>query len=212
MNTNNLLLALAVAGGLAIFPAAAKAPGDATGECKDGTYTKSEGKEGACSNHGGVKKWLAPAKKSESAKAAERPSDASGQCKDGTYSTAPSKSGACSGHKGVKEWYAAPAKEKAAEKSAPAKEKAAEKSAPAKDEPKAGKTPAATSASKTSAEERRAEPAAGGGRGKVWVNTPTKIYHCEKDQWYGRTKHGEYMTESQAKSAGNQPAGGKACS
>jgi competence protein ComEA len=34
--------------------------------------------------------------------------------------------------------------------------------------------------------------------GMVWVNLDTKIFHREGDRWYGRTKHGKYMTEAQA--------------
>jgi hypothetical protein len=190
---NKLIFTVAAMSAFVLLPAAAKAPADATGECKDGTYTKSEGKEGACSSHGGVKKWLAPGKAAESVKTAERPGDATGQCKDGSYSTAASKSGACSGHKGVKAWYGAPVTEKAAE-------------------PKTTRT-AAPAPRSTAGEmnQRRTEQAAGGGGGKVWVNTPTRIYHCEKDQWYGRTKSGEYMSESQAKAAGYRGSNGKSC-
>ena len=33
------------------------APKGTTGKCKDGTYTKSTTRGGACSKHGGVEKW-----------------------------------------------------------------------------------------------------------------------------------------------------------
>lgn len=54
-------------------------------------------------------------------------------------------------------------------------------------------------------------PAAGGGSGKVWVNSKSKTYHCEGSVWYGKTKEGSYMTEADAKAAGNHADHGKAC-
>ena len=45
----------------------------------------------------------------------------------------------------------------------------------------------------------------------VWVNTPTSVYHCKGDRWYGTTKKGEYMTQKDAQDKGNRPAYGKYC-
>ena len=54
--------------------------------------------------------------------------------------------------------------------------------------------------------------APGGGAGKVWANDTSKVYHCEADKYYGKTKHGEYLTEADAKAKGFRAEHGKACS
>jgi len=125
-------------------------------------------------------------------------------CKDGTSFSGDTKKGACSGHKGVKEWGdAAPAVAAAPAAVAPATPAPAAPSAPAS---KAATTPAKT----TTAMPTVAAP--GGGAGKVWVNGSSKVYHCQGTKWYGMTKAGSYMTEAEAKAAGNHPDHGKACS
>ena len=121
------------------------------------------------------------------------PAGSTGLCKDGTYTTNETKKGACSGHKGVKDWYG----DKAAA-AAPAK------APPAAEETKAAAAPAKAAPAKAAA--------AGGGAGQVWVNTESKVYHCQGTKWYGKTKQGEYMTEAAAKAAGAHADHGKACS
>lgn len=46
---------------------------------------------------------------------------------------------------------------------------------------------------------------------KVWVNTASGVYHCPGTRWYGKTKHGEYMTQAEAQKKGHRPAYGKVC-
>jgi hypothetical protein len=135
------------------------------------------------------------------------PAGSTGLCKDGSYWTGPTKKGACHGHKGVQTWYASTG---AAAGGATATTPAA---APAAPTPAPAATPAAAPATaKKSAPAPSATAAPGGGPGLVWVNTPTKVYHCSGDRWYGKTKSGSYMTEAAAKAAGAHADHGKACS
>jgi hypothetical protein len=43
--------------------------------------------------------------------------------------------------------------------------------------------------------------------GMVWVNTDTGVYHQPGTRYYGKTKHGKYMLETDAIKAGYHPAG-----
>jgi uncharacterized protein with FMN-binding domain len=117
------LTAWCVAGALALamplFVVAEQAkPKGATGQCKDGTYTTAQSRQGACSRHGGVATWFAdqaPASKAPAPRttapaaasqpSSNRPANATAQCKDGTYSTAKTRQGACSRHGGVATWF-----------------------------------------------------------------------------------------------------------
>jgi hypothetical protein len=40
----------------------------------------------------------------------------------------------------------------------------------------------------------------------VWVNTATGVYHKEGTRYYGKTKTGKYMSESDAQKAGYKAA------
>jgi hypothetical protein len=62
----------------------------------------------------------------------------------------------------------------------------------------------ATPAAAPSAGEPQTPPAKTSGM--VWVNTDTGVYHKEGSRWYGKTKHGKYMLETDAIKAGYKPA------
>lgn len=150
------------------------------------------------------------------------PAGANGICKDGTYSTAASKSGACRGHKGVQTWYvsapaagapaAANAKTAAMPAPVPTAKPASSMPAPAPATTPVAAQPAPSGKKQSPTQSASARPtAAGGGPGLVWLNTGDNVYHCNGDNFYGKTKAGAYMSESDAKAKGGRPAAGKVC-
>jgi hypothetical protein len=110
-------------------------------------------------------------------------------CKDGSPYSGTTKRGACRGHGGVQTWGAAQSSVAAP--------------APA---------PSATTSQPKAASKAQTAPASSGGAGQVWVNTASKVYHCQGERYYGKTKQGKYMSEPEAKADGDRPSGGKACS
>lgn len=64
----------------------------------------------------------------------------------------------------------------------------------------------AAAATTAPADESAASPAPANPNGMVWVNLNTKVYHRSGDRWYGKTKHGKYMTEKDAIAAGYRAA------
>ena len=223
------LSVLLFAGFLMVAPSAfAAGDGGYSATCKDGTSWTGASKRGACRGHKGVKSWNSEAAPSAAAEPAAKTTRARGSkkaeqaapaanaapaaapatagamsatCKDGTSWSGKSKRGACRGHKGVKSW----GDEAAAAPTAAAAPAAAPANTPT---PVSHRTATRTA----SAGGSMGSPAPGGGAGKVWVNSESKTYHCQGTKWYGTTKHGEYMTEAQAKSQGYHADHGKACS
>jgi hypothetical protein len=134
-------------------------------------------------------------------------------CKDGSSFSGTTRSGACRGHGGVGTWGSTSTATTTGSEPA-AKQPASTQTGRTQT---ANASPAQTP--NTAPDTRAAAPAPsktaakpGGGSGQVWVNSSSKIYHCEGDRYYGKTKSGTFMSESAAKAAGDRPSGGKTCS
>jgi len=202
-----LLLPVAVVTGLLLSIGGSQAQstgtdtGTVTATCKDGTSFTGAKRSGACRGHAGVQSWgaasgssglvnpaIEPASTPAATKSGTQAQSAgtvTATCKDGTSFTGAKRSGACRGHGGVQSWGAAS---------------------------EATTTPVnapAEPVSPPAARGRAAPPPANSGQ--VWVNTDSHVYHCPGTRWYGKTKQGTYMSETQAQAQGAKPDHGKAC-
>jgi len=72
-------------------------------------------------------------------------------------------------------------------------------------------TPPPPAQSKSSATPASADELQGNPEVRVWVNTKSGVYHCPGTHWYGATKAGEYMKQSEAQQKGFRPAYHHAC-
>ncbi len=193
--TKMLMCAALAVQGIAFAQAPAGAPAGSTGVCKDGSYSTAASKSGACAGHKGVKDWYAPmASKQGGATAGKNASTAMpAASKSSTNSASP-----------------------AASMPAPAAPPAPSKPAAPMPMPQAQTTTPMAKPSTAQRTEAKgpmsSQPAApGGGPGMVWVNTASNVYHCPGTAYYGKTKAGAYMSESDAKAKGARADAGKAC-
>jgi len=136
---------------------------------------------------------------------ASPPAGSTGVCKDGTFTSNATRKGACAGHRGVQTWLGAASPNDTAKNSPTAATTAVVPAAAT------GAAAAGAVSGKASAGTSTQPQAQGGGPGQVWVNTSSKVYHCIGSKYYGKTKHGEYMTQAAAKAAGNHADHGKEC-
>ncbi|HEU5313548.1 MAG TPA: hypothetical protein VFU08_06965 [Candidatus Udaeobacter sp.] len=72
--------------------------------------------------------------------------------------------------------------------------------------PKSSVSASPSAAPVTGSSTGTATPAPSGGRGLVWVNTETHVYHKEGSRFYGTTKKGKYVSEADAIKEGDRPA------
>lgn len=156
-------------------------PVDATGLCKDGTYSTDVSRSGACRGHHGVKEWYT---------SPEPPPTSSGP--ESAQPTPPPPPAAEA---------PSPTTQVRTQSQEAAKSAGQSGVPPPTQSIKEG--PAANAAD--------ASAAPGGGPDRVWLNPGSHIYHCPGSRFYGKTKKGAYMTEDEAKAKGAHRAPGEVC-
>lgn len=197
-------------GALVCLSAHADAPTGSTALCKDGSYYSGKSKRGACSGHEGIKDWYGD-KAATSAAAPPAAQNSAATAAMPAAATAPTASSATDADAPKKH------RKKKVTDTAPATATAAASPAATATSATADATAATAAAPKKHGKHEAPTPAKdivqkpGGGAGLVWVNSASKVYHCQSDEWYGKTKEGSYMSEAAAKSAGAHGAGNKDC-
>ena len=215
-------------------------PANATGQCKDGTYTTAANKGGACRGHQGVKDWFQTVggQADPDIKGGGKGSRGSGNSSNpggsgngqATSGNAGGNSGApaSAGSAGAKGTAMSGARANAINKKSgdavvatPDNNAQRTMPGPAANGGGNGNMGSAGSMSgqgaanggKSSGSRSMANrtPAPGGSPGMVWMNTDSKVYHCYGTEFYGKTKQGQYMTEQQAQQTGGHADHGKSC-
>ena len=196
-------------------------PGDATGQCKDGTYTTNPNKKKACAQHQGVKDWyqtvggatdpdIKGAGMGSQSKSAKQTSKSDETVNPRDNSTISNQRKDAINKKSPNAVVATPEDNGHTIKGAGADAGA---TGSANASPSTGKNSGKRSASGSMAGNTAGRQAApGGGPGMVWVNTESNVYHCYGSKSYGTTKNGKYESEQDAVNSGAKPAMGKSCS
>jgi hypothetical protein len=159
-------------------------PDNATGQCKDGTYSTAASKSGACRGHNGVKEWYT---------AATTPAATPARPSTPAVATVPSTATA------------------AATTPSPSTQVKTQTQAAAQAASQSPVPPPTTSIQKPAATPITTA-APGAAPGMVWLNASSNVYHCPGTKYYGKTKSGSYMTEADAKAKGAHADHGNACS
>jgi len=145
-------------------------------------------------------------------------SAATALCKDGSQYNGSSHRGACGRHGGVQQWLNEPPQQQAntappsstAPVPAPQSPQQQVNAAPPSSTARvpAPQTPNVNAGTRSNT---NVAAATANANGQVWANLTSKVYHCPGNRYYGKTKSGEFLPESQAIAQGFRPDHGKAC-